>query len=363
MAAGGAATTLDTALGLLESNESPIMLGDIAPPSMIRAFQIPALGPPPPPTPPLPPTAPRPPTGPAVNALNARRFVRAVVPSVGGFKISDNQSPRPQDRVFFNFNYYNDLNYAVNRALGGGITGMQAYRENFGFEKTFWDRNASIGMRFPIETLSVATPIKPLGGTSTAVGNLSIFGKYVLWQDAQRKNLVSTGLMVTTPNGPTSFAGSRATLGFRDTNIQPFLGFYYGEGNFYAQGFSSVSIATDRNDLTLYYNDLGIGYYLYRSALPSQLVQAVIPTFEVHVNTPLNHRGALKLSDPAGVPDVVDLTYGANIMLGRGTLFSTGFTTPVTGPRPFAFEYMAVLNIYFGPTRRAGMRAMTPPVF
>src|SRR5262249_29857955 len=57
----------------------------------------------------------------------------------GAFKIADNESPRPQDRVFVNYNYFD-------RILG---TSVDLNRETLGFEKTFLDGNASVGMRVP----------------------------------------------------------------------------------------------------------------------------------------------------------------------------------------------------------------------
>lgn len=362
---GAAPPTTDT--GSLSSivgggGLSPVILGDMLPLTVMRAFPhaAQAIGPPPPPVPPVPPVAPPPPQ--PGQVVNLQRVVRSVVPSVRGFKVSENQSPRPQDRVFSSFNFYGDINGQVNRRAGGVITSMRAYRANFGFEKTFLDGNASIGMRFPIDGLTVNTPYKPIGGTNATVGNLSIFGKYVLWQDDQGKRLISTGMMVTTPTGPSRFAGSPASFGFHDTLIQPFLGFFWALDRFYAQGFTAIEVPTTSRDVTMFYKDVGIGYFLYRSEDPDACLRAFVPTFEVHVNTPLNHRGALRAFDQAGTPDVVDLTYGANTYLGRRSVLSVGVATPVTGPRPFAYEVMAILNIYYGRTARAGGSATSPPV-
>lgn len=350
---------LDASLGLLEQGESPIMLGDISPNGTIRAFALPGLGPPPNPVPPVPPR----PGLPPAFVTRPGLLVRSVISSTNGFKIADNQSPRPQDRVYATFNYFGDVNGSINRRLGGVFSEMHIYRETFGFEKTFWDRNASFGMRVPLDTLSVKTPLQAYGGTHTSMGNLSIFGKYVLWQDAARKNLVSAGLMVNAPTGPSSFAGAPASKGFRDLSVQPFLGFFVSEGNWYAQGFSAVNVATDPNDVTSFFNDLGVGYFLYRAASKTALLQAFAPTFEAHINTPLNHRG-FRLYDPAGTPDVVNLTYGVSLTFRQGAILSMGVATPVTGPRPFDYEVMAVLNWYFGPTKRAGFpSAVSPPLF
>ncbi len=80
-------------------------------------------------------------------------------------------------------------------------------------------------------------------------------------------------------------------------------------------------------------------------------ITAIAPTFETHINVPLNHRGVYNLKDPVGMADVVDLTLGANIQFGQRTLLLLGAVTPVSGPRPFAIEGTALLNIYFGGRR------------
>jgi hypothetical protein len=334
------------------------MLGDMLPFTSGRIVTLQSIGPPPPPVPPVPPGPP----GPPGRVVNVSRIVRAMVPSVEGFKVSENQSPKPQDRVFTSFNYYGDVNGAVNRALGGVITSMHVYRENFGFEKTFFDGNASLGMRFPLDTLSVNTGFKPIGGTSTAVGSLSIFGKYVLWQADEGKKLISTGMMLTTPTGPTRFAGSPAAFGFHDTLFQPFIGFFWQWDRAFIQGFTAVEVPSNSSDVTMYFNDLAVGYFLYRSEDPSAFLRAFVPTFETHINTPLNHRGALKPFDPAGAPDVVDFTYGSSLYLGQRSVLSIGVATPVTGPRPFGYEFLALLNVYFGGGRRPMGPAISPPV-
>ena len=73
----------------------------------------------------------------------------AVVPSVRGFKIAENQSPQPQDRVFFTFDYFTDLNGALNRRFEAPFGNLLAYRYIFGFEKTFDGGRGSFVHVFP----------------------------------------------------------------------------------------------------------------------------------------------------------------------------------------------------------------------
>jgi hypothetical protein len=287
------------------------------------------------------------------------------VPSARGFKIADNQSPRPQDRFFFSFDYFNNLNGAVNQQIGAAVSHLKVYRELFGIEKTFFDGNASIGLRVPVNSLTADStrPRLGLGGTSTSFGNMTAFAKMILWQDARERNLISGGLSVTMPNGPTRFAGARSVPGFHDAQIQPFLGYLFGTDHWYIQGFEAIDVPTDPNDVTMQYNDIGIGYYLYRDPDPAALVSAIVPAFETHVNVPLNHRGALRPHDLAATPDIVDLTFGTNVLLRRTALLTVGFVNPVTGPRPFSYEWQLLLNVYFGRTRNRAMQVVpTPPL-
>jgi hypothetical protein len=317
------------------------------------------------PTPPPPPHQPgKPQTVAGTLALKGG----TTVPWIRGFKVSDNFSPVPQDRVFFNFNYWNNINYAINRQIGSPITGLQIYRYQAGFEKTFFGGLASFGLSDSINTISARGSVPGLGGTSTAMGDLNFFSKLILfehWEDnrgypafggfgfpaqvgGRNGGLISAGLSLTMPTGPANFAGASYSKGFRDTVIQPFMGYFYSRGNFYLQGFEALIVPTTPNDVTMLFNDIGIGYYLYRNPSFDSLITAFAPIFEVHVNDPLNHRDWRNVDNPIAAADVVDLTLGSNIQIGRRAVLLLGAVTPVSGPRPFAVEGVALLNIYFG---------------
>jgi hypothetical protein len=281
--------------------------------------------------------------GPPVDAPRQRGVI--LVPSVRGVKIVDNQSPQPQDRIFYDFNYFEDINKAINLRERAPVQNIQVYRHTLGLEKTFLDRRASIGFRLPINTLSVDSLVAGLGGTHTSAGDLSVFTKFTLLQDQQKGYLISTGLAVTAPTGPAAFAGSRSIDSFHNTELQPFVGYLFNRDRFYAQGFLAIDVPTNPNDVTILFNDFGVGYFVYRSPDPDRLVSAIAPNFEVHVNTPLNHRG-FHPTDPAGTPDFVNLTLGTSVFLRRRARLLVGVVDPVTGPRPFDFELLALLNIY-----------------
>ena len=52
------------------------------------------------------------------------------------------------------------------------------------------------------------------------------------------------------------------------------------------------------------------------------------------------------------MPNVVNLTYGINFEFNRRSILTFGMVTPVTSPGPFDYEVLALLNVFYGRTRR-----------
>ena len=224
----------------------------------------------------------------------------------------------------------------------------QAFRYLVGFEKTFFDKNVSFGMRLPINNLTADGLSPGFGGTSTAVGDLGMYFKYALWQDRARGRVLSTGLALTAPTGPGSFAGANY---LRPINhyafLQPFLGFQWQWDRAYVMNFLAIDTPTGPHDTTLIYEDIAVGYFVYRNPSPDALLRAIAPMFETHVNVPLNHPDWANPRSAAGTPTMVDLTIGANVFLGNRSILSLGVMTPVSGPRPVSLEAIALFNVFF----------------
>ena len=288
------------------------------------------------------------------------RIVRVPISSLGAFNIAENESPRPQDRVFFTYNNFNNLQGPgtgsntpiVNTQTTSNFSGpvvttttipgianptVNLNREIFGFEKTFLDGRASVEMRLPLLQQQSAID---LGGFSD-VGDLTIIGKYALLMDNVTGNVVSAGLVVTCPTGTAIPLLDGGEL--HSTLYQPFFGYIWNFDRFYVQGFHSVVVPTDPRDVTLLFNDVGADFLLYRGASDGFLT-SIVPTFEVHVTTPLNHRSS---DDPLFAPDLVAITSGVHVGLGRNSTLTLGVVTPVTGPRIFNVEGLAQFNLRF----------------
>jgi hypothetical protein len=288
------------------------------------------------------------------------RGASPIYPSIRNFKISENQSPRPQDRVFFDFNYYNNLNNTINLRDLSPITQMKAYVYNFGIEKTFNNGMGSVGIRVPLDNLTansfgniVNTP------TSTATGNLTIFAKYILAQNVRTGSLVSTIWAISPQTSTGRFAGAPYLFPLNSTYFQTCIAYIYNYDKWYLQGFSGFSFPANSNDTTLIYNDIALGYYLYRDQDSNRWLTAVAPTVELHVNNPLTHRDPFNRNDLAGSPDSVDLTFGLNFGIRNTAVLTAAFVTSVASPKPFDSEAILMLNIFYGRSRRTV--PITPP--
>ena len=72
-------------------------------------------------------------------------------------KIGEGQSPRPMDRVYYNFNGYVNVNKDAWTDPTQPIRQVNLYRSVFGLEKTFFDGQVSLGVRVPFYTTDIET--------------------------------------------------------------------------------------------------------------------------------------------------------------------------------------------------------------
>jgi hypothetical protein len=279
--------------------------------------------------------------------LRNNPFAYALVPQVqrGAFKISDNESPRPEDRVFAYYTYFNRVSFpgfeVVPTPFGAATVGRafntDVHRETFGFEKTFLGGDASIGVRMNV--------IQQDGDVQDDdFGDTTIIGKYTL---INRENLlVSIGLAVTAPTG-TANAGGAGGGTYRSVLFQPYSGFIWNRERFYVQGFNAFIVSTDDRDPRFATYDLGAGYRLYQSeCCKDHWLSYVIPTAEVHANLPTTKEGFANRLDTA-LPDSLITTVGVHIGLGCKANLAIGAGLPLSGPKLYDVSGMAQLNWRF----------------
>jgi hypothetical protein len=284
------------------------------------------------------------PAGTVLSASQINQLLASSKLPLGGtsvsplIKIVENESALPMDRVYANYNYYNDV---FNSLRFPGEPPQQVHQGLVGIERTLCNGNASIGARLPFVYLNGDD-----NGNFGGFGDLELITKYALINCCETGTVLSIGLVVSVPTGRSFAPSGIGTVRIHDTEFQPFLGVLCSLGPcVYFQGFSSIFVPTDDNDVTLVANDLAIGYFLYRCSNYDGLLHAVVPTVELHVNTPLTHRGAL--SEPAGFPNIIDFTGGVTFELCRNSTLGIAAVVPVTGPRPFDIEGQAYLNLRY----------------
>lgn len=260
--------------------------------------------------------------------------------SRGGLKVADNESAMPTDRVFFDYNYYDRVFGAVNLD-----------QEIIGFEKTFLGGDASFEMRVPF--------FQATGGGAldqSDVGDLTMILKYAFYRD--RQNALAAGLAVTVPTGPSlptvgTFTFNPVTGTFsmtpgtnvNDTIIQPWLGFLVSSGSWFAQGFSELMVPTIRNDVTAWFNDIQVGYWMM-DGYNYGVVSNVAPVLELHLTSPLDHQ-VISTSQDVQVPTILDLTVGALVEFNHRSVLQIGIATPLSDPHPFDVEAIAQFNLRF----------------
>jgi hypothetical protein len=231
------------------------------------------------------------------------------------FKIAESESPRPQNRFYYNYNYLGNINVNPPGAVGAPVA--QLHRHVLGFEKTLLDGNASIGLRLPFLKIG-----GNFGYEANVIGDMSISAKYALVNNGDTGNLLSGGLVMRVPTG--EYAVFRNANGarnlvqqrFNDVYFQPWGGYIYNLfPNLFVHGFHSFSIPTSGADVLFMSNDVGIGYWLMRN--PGGSLQGIVPTVEIHINTPFRNRG---LPSAVIMPDQISITSGAYFLFARGTL-------------------------------------------
>jgi hypothetical protein len=283
----------------------------------------------------------------------------------GAFKISDNESPQPQDRLYLNYNFFNAAGIGMNRGLlaafrqgnstlandnGDTIVVPFAYPRvrlhsyTFGMEKTMpWNPDVSFGLRIPIFDLYNNGGIEDDTVDNMGLGDITMILKAAISHDAATGNALSAGLAVTVPTGPaqTTIEGHR----LETTLIQPFVGLVYNFGDLYFHGFTAIVFPASINqEPVVWNNDIGVGYWAYRSGY--WFLSGVVPTLEAHFTNPLEEFDQRKYPI-VRVPDSITLTWAVNFVFGQNSTLGLGVATPITGPKIYDYEMLAQLNWRF----------------
>lgn len=269
------------------------------------------------------------------------------VPQASAIKVAESDSPRPIDRAYYFYNFYGNINIQIDDNLP--LPRLQLHRHVIGFEKTLWGGRASIGLRVPFLGFAGA----PIYDTQF-VGDLSILTKWMLVENPETRSLLSVGLAIAAPTGnspaflrpgPDSpLIWDRSPRNY-PTYLQPWVGYIYNvTSRWYFHGFHSVLASTIRQEPTFLANDVGAGWWLYHDP-DAGWIRGIIPTVEVHVNTPLTRQGIPTQLGEVRMRDSVNLTGGFYLTMPR-SLLGTAVSVPLAFG-PHTIEAVASYTLRF----------------
>jgi hypothetical protein len=289
-------------------------------------------------------------------------FVGPVANQFSDVKIAEGESPAPVDRMFYKFNYYNHLDPSRWLDPREPIHNVDLYRHVFGLEKTFFDGKVSLGLRVPFYTLDaqakdfrtvsiLGNDIVVPGGPAidtTQFGNISAIVKAVLMEDKETGSLFSAGATLSFPTASSKLINpGQSILAY----MQPFGAFILNRGDFFVQGFMSVTLPLASAESIVLFTDLGVGYHVYHADARSSWLTDIAPTLEIHIADPLRQADPsvfeFGIFDGVRLHNVVDFTFGSTFEFASRATLGVGVVVPVTGPKPFDVEALAQLNYRF----------------
>src|SRR5262245_638069 len=210
-------------------------------------------------------------------------------------KIAENDNPIPVDRIFFNYNHFQNVFSIGEEPVsppGPAVLRQEPIdRYTVGFEKTFNDGWNSIELRMPFNG-TFDTNLQTVGINGGNVGNLAVVLKSLLYLDGNLA--VGAGMAIDTPTATAITVRMDVTnLRFENqaVHLLPYIGFLWNPGDptwgwgdgLFVTGFAQIDVATNSNQVNfvgpdntpvqplgklteqnLAFLDIAVGYWLYR---------------------------------------------------------------------------------------------------
>jgi hypothetical protein len=301
--------------------------------------------------------------------------VQSLVLPGGGiprFKMAENTSPVPTDRVFFDYDYYSNVPLNTKSMSLNGFTP--------GFEKTFFCGAMSVELRVPMAT-TLDTNVILDGSTSTGVGevgNLGVAVKALLFHS--ETVAISGGLAIDCPTAkdmvcfPTQGDIQGIEILNQSVHLLPFAGgiwtpsdrlFFIGfmqldidangdpVNNINVQSSflpSSSTVSVGRYyEQTMLYLEGTAGYWIRRGD-SNHLINGIALFGELHGNQSLNTSAALETqvgTMSGNNISILDMTLGADFQVGELTTVTLAYCTPLSNQREFDNQFRFLLNRRF----------------
>lgn len=311
--------------------------------------------------------------------------------NIGTLKIAEGTSPIPRDRFIFNYSYFDNATVIP--------TGVDVNRFAPGFEKTFWDQQASFQCQIPFAStlqndVTVGADNSLIGGNDVVLGDLTMVLKAVLFERCNF--LMSAGLQMTVPTSddqtisvtnPFDTTGTDrrlfAQLESQSVHLMPFIGSVYNRDRWFIQSVMQFDFDANGNTLNVNTNpfgdgttltrqgvlqsqnyiflDLSVAYQIYRARCNQGWgISSIAPVAELHYNRSLNSADGVTVVNntipvytfgAAGAQfESMNAVAGTAILMKRGGAWLIGYGTPIVGgsDREFDGELRVFYSYRFG---------------
>lgn len=301
------------------------------------------------------------------------------LPLAGGVrrqKVSENNSPIPQDRWIFSYNHFENALAAdtFDFVETDNTVSLRTNRVNrsidrfgFGVEKTLFDGWSSVQVLQNVSANQWQLDSDLVGATADGLGNLAFLFKQtlVLAEDG----LISAGLGFDIPigaDGEGRVDAFKYELKNENVHLFPYLGIALAPTNdWFFQGFLQLDIPTRGNSVvvedfknrqtvgrlnesTILFLDVSGGYWLYRDPDARAIIGAALVS-ELHYGVPLGDSDSVKyvssdgtvnftFANPSGLSDALNLTLGFHTVLANGATVRVGGVIPIEKQNDVDFD-------------------------
>ncbi len=290
------------------------------------------------------------------------------------FKMSELESPVPLDRVFFEYNHFQNTLLDVGDGTAGSERWHNLDRFSFGLERTFRDGLWSFELRVPFAGGFNST--QTIGGSlsGTEFGDMSLAFKRALIRTD--RFTLSAGLNIIFPTGSdyriVDSTGTLVEVWNEAVHLNPFFGalwsptdrlfvLFFGQMDFDTHGNrvlmaptggGPLSIVDTFHEQTQGFLDLGIGYRLFQNP-DARILTGITPIVELHYTSTLTNMdyvtgpqgaiGAAMVPGDPGRRDILNMTGGVQLQFGPMSTLTVAGVVPLRNDlnRQFDSEVIA----------------------
>jgi hypothetical protein len=287
---------------------------------------------------------------------------------VGRIRLQENNSAMPQDRVFFDYNYFHNVPLIAND--------LNIHRFAPGLEKTFFNGMMSVELRVPVGVSLNSDIISggPFDTSNGEMGNMVVAPKVLLYANGESAFAIGCGVALPTADdiNINMVTGTRLlTIENESVHLLPYVAYLYSPSD--SPLFAHAFIATDfdtngnpvfadvtsggiqelgrLNDQNLISAHFSLGSWIYQNRDGGTSLNGIAWTGEVHYTNTINDGDALSgatytIGNPNGDLSLLNATIGGHARFGQTTL-TLGYSTPLSDDKVFDGELRCFVNRNF----------------